>query len=307
MSLLDEPGRCAETGRRFGSHESPVSSTFNAVLTQAVRTLTPYCESPRLEAELLLEHATGVARARLRIDAHRELTEGELQCFGAFVRRRVQGEPVAYILGESGFWTFDLKVNPVVLIPRPETELLVERALNHLPTHSPSRVLDLGTGSGAIALALAKERPMAAVIATDASPAALAVAGENAARLNLPVKFIESDWYAHLHRSRFDCIVSNPPYIAAGDPDLDPAVFRTEPSTALIAGPTGLEALQRIIVDAPKFLTPDGWLALEHGWRQGAAVRELLVAAGFHGVASHADLAGNERVTEGQWREPALT
>jgi release factor glutamine methyltransferase len=167
--------------------------------------------------------------------------------------------------------------------------------------HKHASVLDLGTGSGAVALAVASERPNTTVTATDISMAALEVAKRNAARLQLPVQFFESDWYERLSATRFDLIVSNPPYIAAGDPDLDPAVLSSEPVNALIAGPTGLEAIQTIVKGAREFLCPAGWLVLEHGWRQGAAVRELLVAAGFDGVASHADLAGNERVTEGQW------
>lgn len=278
-----------------------MSATVSSLLATAADALTPFSTSPRLDAELLLELAAELDRTRQRSHPDQELNPAQRTLFEALLRRRMQGEPLAYILGERGFWSLDLEVGPAVLIPRPETELLVECALSRLPQHQPLRVLDLGTGSGAIALAIARERPLARVVATDCSAAALEIARRNAERLQLPVEFIESDWYTAISAERFALIVSNPPYIAAGDPDLDATVLTSEPRDALIAGPTGLEMLRAITIGAPAYLAAGGWLMLEHGWRQGAVVRELLVDTGFNDVASHADLAGHERVTAGRW------
>lgn len=275
--------------------------TTSSLLATAARALAQFSASPRLDAELLMERATKLDRTRQRSHPDQELNSAQRTLFEALLQRRMQGEPLAYILGERGFWSLDLEVSPAVLIPRPETERLVECALGRLPERCALRVLDLGTGSGAIALAIARERPLAQVMATDRSAAALEVARRNAARLQLLVEFIESDWYTAVPAERFDLIVSNPPYIAADDPNLDARVLASEPRHALIAGPSGLEMLRAITAGAPAHLAADGWLMLEHGWRQGAAVRELLVDTGFNNVASHADLAGHERVTTGRW------
>lgn len=256
--------------------------------------------SPRLDAELLLEYVTGAPRASFRASPEKELPSAAGWSFQQLVKRRMQGEPVAYILGQQEFWSLLFEVTPAVLIPRPETELLVERALEYLPRDQPARVVDLGTGSGAIAIALANERPRVQVTAVDRSTAALDVATRNAARLQISnVKFSHGDWFASLAGERFDVIVGNPPYIAKDDADLDPQVRKHEPLPALISGPTGLEALEHIVKCAPEHLAPGGHLLLEHGWQQGAAVRNLLVRKGFTHVRSHADLAGHERVTEG--------
>jgi release factor glutamine methyltransferase len=214
----------------------------------------------------------------------------------------MQGEPIAYIRGQQEFWSLLFEVTPSVLIPRPETELVVERALEHLNAQNESRVLDLGTGSGAIALAIANERPHSRIVAIDQSKDALAVAMRNAARFQTAhVQFLQSNWFGALDESsRFDVIVSNPPYIASDDPELHPQVRRYEPTAALIPGPSGSEALRTIIERAPSHLASNGWLILEHGWKQSAYVRDLLVRSGFTHVRSHADLAGHERVTEGQ-------
>jgi release factor glutamine methyltransferase len=192
-----------------------------------------------------------------------------------------------------------------VLIPRPETELLVERALAHLPVDRSGDVLDLATGSGAVALAIATERPLARVVATDESSAALDAARLNAVRLSLGarIEFVAGSWYGPLSQRTFDVIVSNPPYIAAGDPRVEPAVRRFEPPAALFAGPTGLEALRVVVEEAPRHLNHGGWLSVEHGDDQGAAVRELFVAAGLRDVRTHRDLAGRERCTEGRCAE----
>jgi release factor glutamine methyltransferase len=220
------------------------------------------------------------------------------------VARRVAGEPIAYLTGQREFWSLPLHVNSAVLIPRPETELLVERALALLPGTQAAagdvRVADLGTGSGAIALALASERPRWALTATDRSEAALTVARGNAAHLHLGhVEFLAGDWFAPLAGRRFEAIVSNPPYVALGDGAL--AALRYEPAGALSPGPTGLEALRYLIAGAPAHLERNGWLLLEHGVDQAAAVAAALVAAGYGRVRCHRDLAGRDRVTEGLW------
>jgi release factor glutamine methyltransferase len=258
--------------------------------------------SPRLDAELLLEYVTGLPRSNFRAMPERELPPAAGWSFQQLVRRRLQGEPVAYIRGQHEFWSLLLQVGPGVLVPRPETELVVERALSHLDAAAPVRVADLGTGSGAIALAIASERPAAQVVGVDLSREALAVASRNASRLGLAnVQFQRSHWFADLPAdARFDLIASNPPYIAEGDPDLSPDVRRYEPVMALVPGRTGMEALEEIIAGAASRLDPGGWLVLEHGWKQAADVRSCLVSKGYAHVRSHADLAGHERVTEGR-------
>ena len=209
---------------------------------------------------------------------------------------------MAYLTGAQGFWTLDLAVTPATLIPRPETELLVELALARIPRDAATRIADLGTGSGAIALAIAKERPRAAVVATDASGAALDVARANANRNGIAnVEFRHGDWLAPLEGEMFDLVASNPPYIAVGDPHLDAGDLRFEPPAALSSGTDGLDAIRRIVGDTPTHLHGDGWLLLEHGWDQGDAVRELLSAAGFVDVATERDLEGRDRVSLGRW------
>ena len=221
--------------------------------------------------------------------------------FEALLARRQAGEPVAYLTGTQGFWTLELEVSPATLIPRPETELLVELALARSPVDAGARIADLGTGSGAIGLAIAKERPRAAVIATDASRAALEVARRNATRNRIAtVEFREGDWLAPLAGETFDLIASNPPYIADGDPHLGEGDLRFEPPSALSSGADGLDAIRRIVRDAPAHLASGGWLLLEHGWDQGEAVRALLEAAGFMDVETAQDLEGRDRVTLGR-------
>lgn len=254
----------------------------------------------RLEAELLLAHALGKARQYLYTWPERVPDPAQAACFERLLQARLQGRPIAYLLGRQGFWTLDLEVTPAVLIPRPETELLVELCLTLLPVSAAS-VADLGTGSGAIALALAAERPAWQVLASDHSPEALAVAAANARRLGLELRFRLGDWTAALGTETFDALVSNPPYIEAGDAHLTRGDLRFEPRSALAAGPDGLDDLRRIIGAAPAHLNAGGWLLLEHGWRQGAALRALLLDRGFHEVASHRDLAGHERVSLGRW------
>jgi release factor glutamine methyltransferase len=257
--------------------------------------------TPGLDAELLLAHALETGRARLR--SHPEEVPGAdaAERFIALIERRAAGEPVAYILGRKDFWTLELSVSPAVLVPRPETELLVERALA-LGPDGQAKTADLGTGSGAIALALASARPRWRIVATDISADALAVARANAAALGLArVEMVQGDWLTCLRERRFHLLVSNPPYVAAGDPALGQPELLREPRLALVAAEEGLAALRRIITDAPEHLEPGGWLLLEHGAAQAAAVAGALVARGFAQVRSHRDLAGRERMTEGQW------
>ncbi|HEV2441881.1 MAG TPA: peptide chain release factor N(5)-glutamine methyltransferase [Steroidobacteraceae bacterium] len=257
--------------------------------------------TPGLDAELLLADALAVGRARLRSHPEEIPAADAAARFLALIERRAGGEPVAYILGRKDFWTLELSVSPAVLIPRPETELLVERALALL-ADGEARVADLGTGSGAIALALASERLRWRIIATDISAEALGVARANAAALGLErVQMFHGDWLDCLRGRTFHLLLSNPPYVATGDPALSQAELMREPRLALVAADHGLAALHRIIQAAPDHLEPGGWLLLEHGAGQAAAVAGALVARGFAQVRSHRDLAGRERMTEGQW------
>lgn len=253
------------------------------------------------EAALLLGHALGVERAWLFAHGTEAIAPEAAARFRALLEARLAGHPVAHVVGRRGFWRFDLDVTPATLIPRPETERLVELALERLPADRPLRLLDLGTGTGAIALALAVERPRAEVVAVDASPAAAEVARRNAARLGLAarVRVREGDWFMPVAGESFDLVASNPPYIDVGDPHLDTGDLRFEPRSALASGSDGLDDLRRIAIAAPDHLKPGGWLLLEHGWRQGEAVRTLLRASGFEGVRTELDLESRERVTFG--------
>ncbi|WP_312238764.1 peptide chain release factor N(5)-glutamine methyltransferase [Stenotrophomonas sp.] len=254
----------------------------------------------RHEAELLLLHVLRRERSWLFAHATDAVAEADADAFAALLARRVAGEPVAYLVGSRGFWTLDLAVTPATLIPRPETELLVELALARLPLDVPLAVADLGTGSGAIALALASERPLAQVIATDSSAAALAVARANAVRNAVGnVRFREGSWFAPLAGMRLDLIASNPPYIASDDPHLQQGDLRFEPATALAAGPDGLDDIRLIVDGATAHLRPGGWLLVEHGWDQGPAIRALLLQAGFQSVATERDLEQRDRVSLG--------
>lgn len=255
------------------------------------------------DAESLLAHALGRARSWLYAHGDDPLSAIDVEVYEALLRRREAGEPVAYLTGRRGFWAFELTVTPDTLIPRPETERLVELALDCAPKGAGLRIADLGTGSGAIALALAYERRDAVVIATDLSAGALAVAAANARALGLGnVSFREGAWWAPLQGERFDIVASNPPYIADDDPHLRQGDLRYEPAGALSSGPNGLEAIAEIVRGAPQHLNPGGWLLLEHGWRQGEAVRDLLRAAGFDAVRTCVDLEDRDRVTIGRHR-----
>ena len=258
-------------------------------------------ETAGLEVELLLAHVLGIARARLKSHPEAPVAPSAAGRFLALLGRRAAGEPLAYLTGRREFWSLDLAVTPQVLIPRPETELLVERALA-LGSSGAARLADLGTGSGAIALALARERPGWHIVATDLSAAALAVARANAAALGLTaIEFLAGSWFEPLAAARFDLLISNPPYVAADDPALSSPALAFEPALALTPpGGDALASLRVLARGAAAHLTPGGWLLLEHGATQGREVRAELVAAGFAHVRSHRDLAGHERMTEGQ-------
>jgi release factor glutamine methyltransferase len=258
---------------------------------------------PRLDAEVLLAALSGTGRAQLIAFPERPVAPLAAAMFDAGLVRLAAGEPLAYITGVREFWSLPLVVMPDVLIPRPETELLVELCLNRLDA-SPHRIVDLGTGSGAIALALARERPDWLITATDASPAALQVASINRERLHISnVNFRAGRWCDALGIERFDAILSNPPYVAAGDPALTQLGF--EPQQALVASDEGYSDLLAIISSAHRHLQPGGMLLLEHGATQGARLATALVAQGYDRVACHRDLAGHDRVTEAYWPHPA--
>lgn len=274
---------------------------LGALLAAATASLGGSGEA-RVDAEMLASHVLGRSRTWLVAHPEHVPTAAEQGRFEEAIAARRKGTPVAYLLGRRGFWTLELEVGPAVLIPRPETELLVELALARLDLDARPEIADLGTGSGAIALALASERPRARVLATDVSDAALALARRNASRLGLErVEFAGGDWCAALGMRRFTLIASNPPYIEEGDAHLRQGDVAHEPRMALASGADGLDAIRVIVRDAPAHLDPGGWLLLEHGWQQGAAVRRLLAARGFSEVASARDLAGHERVTLGRW------
>ena len=290
-----------------------------------------------VDARALLRHVLGVDDAYLIVHTRQALSDSQSELFDALVARRSAGEPVAYIVGTREFFSLEFKVTPAVLMPRPETEALVEFALERIAPDRVQRVLDLGTGSGCVAISIAKHRPRAQVVAVDSSTAALAVARENALRLlgghsktpspsmrgracldrrggnwdggeaggNSNVSFVLSDWFSALVDREFDLIVANPPYVADRDPHLAQGDLRFEPRAALAGGADGLDCLRMIIASAPQYLSGGGWLAFEHGYDQAARCRELLAAAGFGEVFSRADLAGIERVSGGAWRARA--
>ena len=293
--------------------------TTRDLLAHGAARLAGHSDSPALDAELLLAHVLGQPRARFRSHPEDAPDAAASTRFLELLGRRERGEPLAYIVGYKHFWTLKLAVTPAVLVPRPETELLVERALA-LRAGATANVVDLGTGSGAIALALASEKPLWQVTATDVSADALAVARGNAAALGLArVEFVEGSWLQPLGGRKFDLIVSNPPYIGADEPEMASPALRYEPRGALTPDPrapgaaaslppgTGasraaaLASLRAIVLSAPPHLEHGGWLLLEHGSTQATQVARELVGRGFSHVRSHRDLAGHERMTEGQW------
>ena len=252
------------------------------------------------DARVLLRTVLRVSDAHIAAHPEQQLTDSQRADYLAWVERRRAGEPVAYLTGEREFYSLAFKVTPAVLIPRPETELLVEAALEHMPADDPLRVLDLATGSGCVAVTIAGQRPRAKVTATDISRDVLALARENAARHGASIEFVESDWFAALSGRRFDLIVANPPYVAEGDPHLNEGDLRFEPRPALVAGTTGLDCIEVIAEQAPRHMVPGGWLVFEHGYDQGPCSRALLAAGGYQEIVTLRDLAGMERVCGGR-------
>ena len=261
-------------------------------------------ESPRADADVLLCHLLGCRRSYLMTWPERELDAAQQAALQGWLARRLNGEPIAHLVGEREFWSLPLKVSPATLIPRPDTEVLVEQALTRIP-QGPCAVLDLGTGTGAIALALKSERPELDVWAVDRMADAAALARENSAVLGLPIEVRDGSWFEPLgepdrdNTPRFAVIVSNPPYIDGADPHLEQGDVRFEPRSALVADDAGLADIRHIVAHAPAYLLTDGWLLLEHGWDQGEAVRQLLRDGGYREVATVRDYGDNDRVTLG--------
>ena len=279
-------------------------ATIRGILEQGVRDLAACSETPRLDAEILLSLALGKPRSHLHAWPREKVERQRRDTFRKLIQRRQQGEPIAYLTGQQEFWSLKLRVTPDTLVPRPETEHLVELALDLVPRDAAWLIADLGTGPGTIALALARERPRCKFIAVDICEAALAVAMENARRLGISnVSFRQSDWFSQIRGLRFDAITANPPYVRSNDPCL--ARLTHEPGIALVSGPGGMEALETIIREARSHLKDAGWLLLEHGHDQGDATLELLRRHGYHKVAGHRDYAGHARNAAGQYLNAA--
>jgi release factor glutamine methyltransferase len=277
-------------------------STIASALKAAEQRLGQSSDSAAIDARVLMEHVTGYSHADLISKSEQALSDSQQSLFEELVAMRESGAPIAYITGQREFWSMNFLVTPDTLIPRPETEILVEQALHRIPEKSNANIADLGTGSGAIALALAYERPHARVIATDASRLALETARVNEERLGIGnVELRLGHWLGALGQDQCDVIVSNPPYIREDDPHLSHGDVRYEPMTALVSGNDGLDAIREIVSEASNHLNPGGWLLLEHGFDQGEAVLDLMRSAGFTGVETVGDLAGQDRVTLGQW------
>ena len=274
--------------------------TWREWLQQAIATLQGG-ESPRRDAEILLGHVTGKSRTQILAFDETTLSAAQAETLTQLLARRQNGEPIAHLVGSREFWSLSLFVSPATLIPRPDTECLVEQALARLPQR-PCRILDLGTGTGAVALALASERPDCQLTAVDYIADAAALAQRNADHLGITnVTIMQSDWFSALSPQRFAMIVSNPPYIDEQDEHLSQGDVRFEPKTALVAGDSGLADLAHIVNQGRDWLEPGGYMLLEHGWRQGAAVRALFTSAGYAQVQTCRDYGDNDRLTLAQW------
>ena len=276
--------------------------TVAALLKSSEAQLKGSSRSARLDAEVLLAHALGWQRARLYGEGRERVRPEIVQRFTQLIEERQTGRPIAQLVGTREFWSLELTVTPDTLVPRAETEMLVELALNRIPPDTAARVLDLGTGTGALALALARERPRLQIIATDLSEEALKVARYNAGALKIDnVEFRFGDWYKPAAGEQFDAVVSNPPYVTDQEWMLNHFELCHEPAMALRAGRDGLLALEKVVEGAPAHLVPGGWLLVEHGFRQGPAAMRLFQEAGFTALSTYRDLPGRPRVTEGQW------
>ena len=277
-----------------------MSERIDYLLQQAEKKLQPIAESARLDAEVLLSHILGKNRSYFRAFPEQLLSEAESTAFKGLLERRLAGEPIAHITGQREFWSLELDVNKHTLIPRPDTEVLIEFVLQHFPQDN-SKVADLGTGSGAIALALASEKPNWEIIATDQSEAALLTAKNNAKKLQLNnIRFKPGSWYQALEDNDYDIIISNPPYIPSADPHLQQGDVRFEPITALASGENGLDDIRHLIDHAKHHLKPQGWLILEHGYDQKLAVFTLFESAGFINIKQINDYADNPRISAAQ-------
>jgi len=253
-------------------------------------------ESPRLDAELLLSHVTGLGRTSFRAWPERVVSAEQAEQFRSLVAQRASGQPIAYLLGEQEFWSLPLKVSSSTLIPRPDTECVVEAALSlELPANA--RVLDLGTGTGAIALALASEQPGWQIMASDRVEEAVALARENSQQLGLSITVVQSHWFDQIPAGTFDLLISNPPYIPASDRHLKEGDVRFEPESALVAGEDGLDDIRLLVTEGLDWLNPNGWMLLEHGYDQGEAVRDLFAKAGWRNIETRKDYGGNDRMT----------
>lgn len=265
----------------------------------ATATLSSISDSAKLDAQLLICMVCKIEQTRIIAYPEQQLTEQQFELFTSFLNRRSKGEPLAYIAGRKEFWSLEFIVNEHVLIPRPETELLVELTLKEVSNSKAPRILDLGTGSGAIAISLAKEREDAKVVATDISTQALNIAKQNAMQHRTEITFIQSSWYEHLDEKMFDAIICNPPYIAKDDLNLEKYVYQHEPNKSLISNKNGLQDLETVIAGAKQHLCSAGYLAVEHGFQQADKVQKLFNQFGFSSIQTHKDLAGLERATTG--------
>lgn len=276
--------------------------SVQSLLDRACAQLSSISESARLDAEVLLCHCLGKQRSFLRAWPDRQLASVQVDQFCRLLEQRRQGRPIAYLTGEREFWSRTFNVTPDVLIPRPDSELLVELSLSLLTDQQPAKIIDLGTGSGILAITLAAERPLAEVVATDISAAALSVARQNAERLTAGnIRFIHSNWFEKVTDTGFDLVVSNPPYIADDDPHLQQGDVRFEPQSALVSGEAGLKDIRLLAEQARAHLKPHGHLLIEHGYRQDQAAQSILKQLNYRQVATHRDLSGNPRVTSGIW------
>lgn len=275
---------------------------IQTILTMATKCLANTSDSAWLDAEVILCHILGKPRTHLRAWPEKQLTKPQYNRFIALLKQRQQGVPIAYIIGTREFWSRNFSVDSNVLIPRPETELLLELSLNKIIDKAQAQVIDLGTGAGIIAITLAAERPDLKVFATDISHKALKKARENAAMQQIKnIHFIQSDWFNAIASTKFDLVISNPPYIASDDPHLSQGDLRFEPNTALIAADQGLQAIKTLCHQAYHYLKPDGTLLIEHGFNQQTAVQAIFAGLKYQNITTHTDLSANPRVVTGQW------
>ncbi|OAI12053.1 protein-(glutamine-N5) methyltransferase, release factor-specific [Methylomonas lenta] len=276
--------------------------SIQTLVKNSVMRLAHASDTPHLDAEVLLCHCLSKNRSYLRAWPEHHPSAAQSLQFWALIEQRCLGEPIAYLTGQREFWSRAFMVSPDVLIPRPDTELLIELSLQHLPSNQAGKIIDMGTGSGILAITLAAERPLADVIATDISSAALNIAKKNAQQLAVGnIRFLISDWFDAVTESNFDLVISNPPYIAADDPHLQQGDVRFEPESALISGEEGLKDIRLLSEQARNHLKPNGLLLIEHGYNQQTQAQAILQTLNYRQIQTHPDLSGNPRVTSGIW------